>query len=70
MEKSKVASEKLKQDVPTRVPRHSNTINPGLSPYNIEELQLINEYIALAEPITTRDYPSPEGDKLRYGGAN
>lgn len=65
VETPKETTNTIKHSKLTIISLHSNKILPGLGPENIEYQHLIKKDVGLAEPIITRDYPSPEGENLR-----
>lgn len=64
----KVEASKLKNsDVPpTRKTVHSEVIQPGLGPQNLDELWIEPEDIGLKKPVVILDYPSPDNDSGKY----
>lgn len=68
------AEEEKEKDVlkegPTVIDLETQTVQPGLGPARVEDLDIVKEDIGLREKVVLFDYPSPESPTIKYGGAN
>lgn len=69
-EPSGVQGEKEKILEPSTVDLETHSVQPGLGPAHLEDLNVVKEFIGLKENIVLLDYPSPENPVIRYGGCH